>query len=162
MRKKIIETVNSLETKVDSVFLGYATCQSLAGIADELKVPVSMLSGSDCIEALLGTDDYDREKKICTGTWFSSPGWATEGRGGLVKELHLDSVEGVDPSFFMDILFASYERCLFIDPGIGNTEEFRSKSEIFASELGLRHDCRTCGTDGILKAFLKAKELANV
>jgi len=160
MKKTIIEKVNSLDGKVDVVFLGYAVCQSLQNVTAELKVPTIMLQGADCIDVLLGTDEYNREKKICAGTWFSSPGWAKEGINGLVKEFHLDSVEGVDPSFFLDLLFDSYERCLHIDTGVGNNEEYMQKSQEFADSLKLRLDCRKCGLGAIEDTIRKTKKLA--
>jgi hypothetical protein len=160
MKKVILEKVNALEGKLDAVFLGYAVCQSLKDITDALSIPTVMLPGADCIDALLGTDEYNREKKICAGTWFSSPGWAKEGINGLIKEMHLDSVEGVDPSFFLDILFDSYERCLHIDSGVGNNEEYTRLSKEFADHLKLRLDCRKCGLGTIEDAIKKTKEMA--
>ena len=159
MRDVIIEKVNSLKGKIDAVFLGYAICSSLENVTERFDVPAAMLPGADCIDALLGTEEYNREKKICAGTWFSSPGWANEGLNGLIKELHLDSMEGYDPSFFFDIIFASYERVLFIDTGIGNEEEYRRKSEDFASELKLGHDCRKCGLGRIQETIDRTKAL---
>lgn len=159
MRRTIVERVNALEGQVDAVLLGYALCNSLLNVTAEFKVPGVMLPGADCIDALLGTDEYNREKKICTGTWFCSPGWALEGTKGLIKELHLDSMEGYDPSFFFDIIFASYERTLFIDDGIGDEELYREKAREFSEELGLRLDCRTCGLDRIEDAVARVKEL---
>jgi len=159
MKAKIIERVNLLKGQVDAVFLGYAVCQSLQGVTKEFNVPAVMLPGADCIDALLTTDEYDAEKKICAGTWFSSPGWAKEGVAGLIKELHLDSVEGVDPQFFLDLMFDSYERCLFIDPGIGNTEEYKRKSEEVAKTLKLKHDCRVCNLKALENAIMETKKL---
>jgi hypothetical protein len=161
MRKVIIEKVNSLKGTADSVLLGYATCQSLIGITDVLEVPTATLQGADCIGVLLGAEEYEAEKKKCTGTWFSSPGWAEQGINGLIKELHLDSLEGYDPSYFLDLLFGSYERCLFIDPGIGGEELFLLQSEEFAASLKLRLECRKCGLDGIVDAVSRAKALAS-
>lgn len=160
MKRTIVEKVNSLKGSVDAVLLGYAICQSLEHVTEELEIPTVMLRGYDCIDTLLGADEYNGEKKLCTGTWFSSPGWAMEGINGLVKEFHLDSVEGYEPSFFLDILFDSYERCLFIDPGIGNEDVYMERSEEMAKELKLRHDCRKCDLSGIEDAIHKVKELA--
>ena len=160
MKEKVRDTVNSYEGKLDAVFLGYATCNSLENIECSLKVPTVMLKGADCIDVLLTPDEYDKEKKICTGTWFISPGWAEQGVNGLIKELHLDSVEGYDPDFFLDILFDSYQRCLFIDDGIGNSEYYKQKSEDVAKGLKLKLDCRKCNIDAIKEAIKKTKELA--
>lgn len=159
MKQTIIERVNSLKGSVDTVFLGYGTCQSLEGITDVLEVPTVMLSGADCIDVLLGAQEYAAEKRFCAGTWFSSPGWAEQGIDGLVKEFHLDSVEGVDYSFFLNLLFESYERCLFIDTGIGKRDYFEEKSQCVADELKLKHDCRKCDLRYIQQTIDKTKEL---
>ena len=160
MKRKIIETVNGYEGQLDAVFLGYAICNSLEGVTGCLKVPTVMLKGVDCIDVLLTPDEYAKEKKICTGTWFISPGWAEQGVNGLVKELHLDSVEGYEPEYFLDILFDSYKRCLFIDDGIGNSDYYRQKSEEVADGLKLRLDCRECSLDAIRSAIEETKRLA--
>ena len=52
-RSTVIEKVNSLEGKVDAVFLGYAIRQSLKGVKDELRVPTVIVDADDCIGALL-------------------------------------------------------------------------------------------------------------
>ena len=160
MKQRIIETVNKYEGQVDAMFLGYATCQSLDGVTSLLNVPTVMLRGADCIDVLLTPPEYTREKKICTGTWFITPGWAEEGINGLVKEFHLDSVEGMDPQFFLDLLFDSYQRCLFIDDGIGNEDYYREKSEDVAKQLKLKLDYRKCGLSGLTDAIAQTKELA--
>lgn len=160
LKSRVVETVNKYEGQVDAVFLGYATCQSLDGVTELLKVPTAMLQGADCIDVLLTPKEYVNEKKICAGTWFISPGWAEQGVDGLVKELHLDSVEGIDPQFFLDMLFDSYQRCLYIDDGIGNEEYYRKKSEEVAKQLKLKLNCRTCGLSGIKDAIERTKELA--
>jgi hypothetical protein len=120
-----------------------------------------MLKGADCIDVLLTTQEYNAEKRKCSGTWFVSPGWAIEGVNGLIKEFHLDSVEGVDPQFFLDILFDSYQRCLFIDDGIGDEEYYQKKSEEVAQQLKLRHDCRKCDLRGLIEKIKETKELAS-
>lgn len=160
LKSRVVETVNKYEGQVDAVFLGYATCQSLDGVTELLKVPTAMLQGADCIDVLLTPKEYVNEKKICAGTWFISPGWAEQGVDGLIKELHLDSVEGIDPQFFLDMLFDSYQRCLYIDDGIGNEEYYRKKSEEVAKQLKLKLNCRTCGLNGIKEAIERTKELA--
>ncbi|MDD3232842.1 MAG: DUF1638 domain-containing protein [Candidatus Methanomethylophilus sp.] len=159
MRNTIIDRINAIVGQVDAVFLGYARCDSLDDIDKAVKVPTVKIAGSDCIEALLGPKEYYAEKKKCAGTWFSSPGWSEQGVNGLIKEFHLDCMEGYDPQFFLDVLFQSYERCLFIDPGIGNTAEYRQESEDVAKTLKLKHDCRTCGLDNLKAAIAATEEL---
>ncbi|MDR0508293.1 MAG: DUF1638 domain-containing protein [Candidatus Methanoplasma sp.] len=161
MREKLLEKVNALKGEVDAVLLGYAVCQSLGGFTEAVDIPTVMFDGDDCICVLLGANEYTREKKICAGTWFSSPGWAREGMDGIVKELHLDSVEGVDPMFFMDMMFDSYERCLYIDTGVKDEKgEYLAKSKDFANQLRLRHDERKCGLSALENAIKKVKALA--
>jgi len=161
MRAKLIEKINALEGQVDAVLLGYAICQSLGGVTEVVNVPTVMLEGDDCICVLLGASEYTREKKVCPGTWFSSPGWAREGMDGLIKEMHLDSVEGVDPMFFADMLFESYERCLYIDTGVKDEDgEYHRKSEVFAGQLRLKHDERKCDLKNLEKKIAEVKQLA--
>ena len=162
MREKLIEKVNALKGQVDVVLLGYAICQSLGNFPEAVEVPTVMFEGDDCICVFLGPKEYTREKKICTGTWFSSPGWAREGVEGMVKEMHLDSVEGMDPMIFMDMLFESYERCLYIDTGVENACDcdYLARSKEFAEKLRLRHDERKCDLKALEDLIKKAKDLA--
>ena len=160
MRDVIIQEVNEMLPRVDAVLLGYSVCSSLENIESRFSKPVIKLPGADCIDALLGSGEYEREKKICCGTWFNSPGWAEEGTEGMIREMHLDSVEGYEPQFFLDMLFASYERVLFIDPGIGNEKEYKAKSEVVAQQLKLRHDCRKCDLRQFEETIRKVKEAA--
>ena len=160
IRKKLIEKVNALKGKVDVVILGYAICQSLGGFTEAVDVPTVMFEGDDCISVLLGSKEYMRERKICAGTWFSSPGWAREGMDGLVKEMHLDSIESMDPMMFMDMLFDSYERCLFIDTGVKGECDYLKRSKEFADKLKLRHDERKCGLKAFEDIIKSAKDLA--
>ncbi|MDR0777922.1 MAG: DUF1638 domain-containing protein [Methanomassiliicoccaceae archaeon] len=162
MKEKLLEKVNALKGQVDAVLLGYAVCQSLGGFPEAVDVPTVMLDGDDCICVLLGAKDYTCEKKICAGTWFSSPGWAREGMDGLIKEMHLDCIEGMDPMIFADMLFESYERCLYIDTGVKNKADcdYLARSKEFAGQLRLRHDERKCDLTGLESAIRKVKELA--
>ena len=162
MREKLQEKVDALEGQVDVVILGYAVCQSLGGFPNTAKVPTVMFDGDDCICVFLGAKEYNNEKKICAGTWFSSPGWAREGMTGLIKEMHLDSVEGVDPMEFVEMLFDSYERCLYIDTGVPDEDgEYIRQSKVFADQLKLRHDERSCDLSAFTNIIKKAKDLAN-
>jgi len=163
MREKVIEAVDRLEGKVDAVLIGYATCQSLGGLYNAVKVPAVMLEGDDCISVLLGPLRYAEEKAVCTGTWFSTPGWAEQGMPAVIKELHLDSLidEGYAPDFFLDMIFDAYKRCLYVDTGIGDLEKRQSLSIDFAQQLKLPHQC-TCGTlENLTQAIHRTKALAS-
>ncbi|HOE52143.1 MAG TPA: DUF1638 domain-containing protein [Methanomassiliicoccales archaeon] len=162
LRAKVLDKVNALQGKADAVFLGYATCQSLSGITAHLKVPTVMLDGDDCIAAVLGPVEYARQKSLCGGTWFNTPGWALRGIDGAIKELHLDSMvdQGYEPKYFLDMLFENYERCLYVDTDVGDGERYERLSRKFAEELGLRHENRPCGTANLAKFLVRAREMA--
>jgi hypothetical protein len=162
LKATVKEKVNLLKGKVDAVFLGYAICQSLRDVTKEVEVPTAMLESDDCIGTLITPGEYEREKRRCTGTWFSSPGWAELGVDGAVKELHLDSMkdQGYDPMYFLKMLFEGYSRCLYIYTGVEDEEHYRTKSEGFASSLNLKHECRACDLRVLEKALLQAKDLA--
>jgi hypothetical protein len=162
LKATVIEKVNSLEGKVDAVFLGYATCQSLKGVREELRVPTVMLDADDCIGALLSPLRYAEEKRKVTGTWFNTSGWAEMGLKGVIKELRLDSAveQGYEPMYFVKIIFSGYSRCLFIDTGVGERERYQGLSEEFSDQVGLKHECTSCGLDALQKAWEDTKALA--
>jgi hypothetical protein len=160
MKKLIIEKVNALHSEVDAVLLGYATCQSLQGVTDVFKVPAVMLPGADCIEVLLSPDGVKEEKKKCVFTWFASPGWAVQGVPGLIEQFHLDSAEGYEPQYFLDLMFESYQRCLFINSGIGNDEFYHQKAKDMADGLKLKLDTRSGSLERIKECIVQVKELA--
>jgi hypothetical protein len=162
LKATVIEKVNSLEGKVDAVFLGYAICQSLKGVKEELRVPTVMLDADDCIGALLSPLRYAEEKRKVTGTWFNTSGWAEMGLKGVIKELRLDSAieQGYEPMYFVKMLFEGYSRCLYIDTGVAEGEHFKGLSEEFSDQLGLRHECTSCGLDALVKAWEDTKALA--
>jgi hypothetical protein len=162
MKQTVIEKVNALEGKVDAVLLGYAICQSLKGVTKEVKVPTVMLEGDDCIATLLTPAGYAEEKRIATGTWFNSPGWAELGKKGVIRELHLDSMvdEGYDPMYFLHTIFNGYSRCLFIDTGVGEKDRFEGLSKEFAKDLNLAHHSRTCSLVLFEEALQTTKKLA--
>jgi len=163
LKSKVSETVNALKGKVDAVFLGYGICQSLTGITSQLEVPTAMLQADDCIGAFLTPSEYEREKRVCAGTWFLSPGWAELGWDGVVKELRLDldrlKARGYDPMYFMRKLFQGYSRCLFIDTGVPEREKYEALSLDFAQKLNLRLDCRSCTLALLKNALRETKEL---
>lgn len=162
LRAKVLEKVNSLKGTVDSVFLGYGICQSLRDIPMTLDVPTAMLEADDCIGTLITPLEYEREKRVCVGTWFSTPGWAELGVDGVIKELHLDCVkdQGYDPMYFLRTLFEGYSRCLYVRTGVEAEDQYLEKSKAFAATLNLRHECRDCNLKVLSKALAEAKRLA--
>lgn len=162
LKAKVKDKVSALKGKVDAVFLGYAICQSLRGVTKELDVPTAMLEADDCIAAFLTPVEYEKEKRRCTGTWFSSPGWAELGAQGAIKELHLDCMkdQGYDPMYFMKMLFTGYSRCLYISTNVDDEQQYVEKSKSFAELLNLRHECRGCDMRVLEKALARSRELA--
>ncbi len=162
LKQKVTEKVESLRGKVDAVLLGYAVCQSLKGVTKQLPLPTVMLESDDCIGVLITPEEYEREKRCCTGTWFSSPGWAELGFEGAVKELHLDSMksEGYEPLFFLRMIFAGYKRSLYIDTHTGDREVYVAKAKDFSDRLELRHEERDCNLRELTKAIARVKKLA--
>ncbi|MDD1755452.1 MAG: DUF1638 domain-containing protein [Methanomassiliicoccales archaeon] len=162
LKATVKDKVNALKGKVDAVFLGYAICQSLRDVDKEVSIPTSMLESDDCIGAFITPLEYEKEKRKCTGTWFSSPGWAELGVEGAIKELHLDSMkdQGYDPMYFMKMLFEGYSRCLYIYTGVEDEGHYTAKSEDFAKSLNLRHECRSCDMRVLERALSRAKDLA--
>jgi hypothetical protein len=162
MRRILVEKVNALEGRADAVFLGYAVCQSLQGLPDEVNVPTVMLECEDCIAALLGPDRYSREKHCGQITWFYPSGWAKYGMEGVVQLFHLDSAreQGYEPTYFLKLMFDGFKRCLFIDTGAGDMQKCECNSRRFAKTLDLRHES-TIGTLAHLSAALaQTREIA--
>ncbi len=147
MRKVLVDKINTLEGKVDLVFLGYAYCQSLRGLPEEVRVPVVMLEQEDCIACLLGPEEYSNQKRCGKITWFYPSGWAKYGAEGMVRLFKLDIMrqEGYEPEYFLKMMFEGFSRCLFIDTGEGNVSASEENSVQFAQKLGLKHE-RTKGT----------------
>lgn len=162
MRRTVIEKVDALEGQVDAVFIGYATCSSLKDLPGAVRVPSVMLDGDDCVAVLISPEEYAREKKACAGTWFSSPGWAEQGLGGVIKALHLDSMEseGYDAMYFLDLMFDGYSRCLYVDTGVCGSDECECMSRRFAEALRLRHDCRAGDLSRLAESIQRTKQLA--
>ena len=146
MKSKILEVIDDVKKDVDGILIGYAVCQALENFTDEIDMPAAMIKGVDC---------------MCTGTWFSTPGWAEIGKEGIIKELHLDELEdqGYPADFFMDVVFESYSRCLYIDTGVDNDGSYQVLSEKFADELGFKHECRKGSISNIEKAISELKKL---
>ncbi len=161
LRRTVEEKINALEGRVDVVLLGYGTCRSLHNISHRLRVPIVMLDGDDCIEILLGKEEYAKELKRCAGTWFAIPSIAEKGQEYVVGSLNLDKYEGeYEPSMFVNMVFENYSRCLYINTGVEDREQCKEKSKQFAEQHKLQHEAR-CGTiTNVFIGFNQAKLLA--
>ncbi len=48
LKRAVVEHVNALAGKVDAVFLGFGTCNSLKDVCKELVVPTVTIEADDC------------------------------------------------------------------------------------------------------------------
>ena len=169
LKKAVVDKVNSLEGKVDAVFLGYGICQSLKDITKRMRVPTVQLKEDDCIGALITSEEYERERKICAGTMFHTPAFCEMGEAWFEKDMMKKLTEeqlkdfheqGYDTMWFLRTLFNGYSRTLFIDTGVGDKEHYLALSRKFAAKLDMRHECRDGTLEVIKDALRRTKELA--
>ena len=169
LKKAVVDKVNSLEGKVDAVFLGYGICQSLKDITKKMRVPTVQLREDDCVGVLITSEEYERERKVCAGTMFHTPAFCEMGEAWFEKDMKKKMSEeqlkefhdqGYDTMWFLRTLFNGYSRTLFIDTGIGDREHYLALSREFATKLDMRHECRYGTLDVIKDALRRTKELA--
>jgi hypothetical protein len=164
LKGAVVERVNALQGKVDAVFLGFGTCNSLKDVCKELVVPTVTIEADDCVGALLTNEEYAREKKVCAGTLFAIPFVSEMGIEYFEKELDSKMPDhdqlGLDSQWFLDMLFDGYSRLLHVDTGVGDRQALQRSSKEMADRLGLRYEERE-GTLQILKDCLqRTKALA--
>jgi hypothetical protein len=166
LRNAVVERINALEGRVDAVLLGYGVCNSLKDVTSIVRVPTVRFDVDDCVGCLMTTAEYNRERRICAGTFFATPAFCDMGTEWFKKELrkNMPNYEelGIDERWFLERMFDGYSRVLFIDPGIGGREELEAKSRQFALDLKLRHESRDGTLDVIRGALDEAKMLAVV
>ena len=169
LKKAVVDKVNSLEGKVDAVFLGYGICQSLKDITKRMRVPTVQLKEDDCIGALITSEEYERERKACAGTMFHTPAFCEMGEAWFEKDMQKKMTEeqlkefqeqGYDTMWFLRTLFNGYSRTLFIDTGVGDREHYLALSREFAAKLDMRHESRDGTLEVIKDALRRTKELA--
>ncbi|MGE5379265.1 MAG: DUF1638 domain-containing protein, partial [Candidatus Saccharibacteria bacterium] len=162
LKKAIMDKISQLEGKVDLLFLGYAHCQALKGLPQQVKLPVVMLEQEDCIASLLSTERYHAEKKKGGITWFYPAGWAKYGMPGVINlfELNRVNTDEYDPNFFLKLMFDGFSRCLFIETGVGDAPTCRCHSQQFARNLNLEHEETVGSLHLLLEAWNNTKALA--
>jgi len=165
LKRAVVEHVNALQGKVDAVFLGFGTCNSLKDVRKELVVPTVTIEADDCVGALLTNDEYAREKRVCAGTLFAIPFVSEMGTEYFEKELYskMPNYEelGVDAQWFLDMLFGGYSRVLLVDTGVGDREDLRSRSMDMAEHLKLRYEERQGTLQGLRDCLQQTKSLAS-
>ena len=164
LKRAVVEHVNALAGKVDAVFLGFGTCNSLKDVCKELVVPTVTIEADDCVGALLTNEEYAREKKVCAGTLFAIPFVSEMGTEYFEKELYSKMPNyqelGVDAQWFLDMLFGGYSRVLLVDTGVGDREDLRSRSRDMADRLRLRYEERQGTLQGLRDCLQRTKTLA--
>jgi hypothetical protein len=162
LRQSLMERITALDGRADALFLGYAHCQALKGLPDQIKLPTVMLDTEDCISALLTTEVYHMEKNNGGITWFLPTGWAKYGSEGMIKLFKLDEMSalGYTPDYFLKIMFNGFSRCLYIDTGAGDVGSAEEYSRELAERLSLRHERMTGSLSMIEEAIARTKELA--
>ena len=170
LKRVVVEKVNSLKGRVDAVFLGYGICQSLKGITSKMEVPTVMLAEDDCVGVLITSEEYEKERKKCAGTWYATPFFCEMGESWFDKKLNKElgeeqakalEAQGYDTMWFLHQLFDGYSRALFIDTRVGDREYFESLSKRFAAKLNLKHECREGTLDVLREGLRRTRELAN-
>ena len=165
LKRAVVEHVNALQGKVDAVFLGFGTCNSLKDVRKELVVPTVTIEADDCVGALLTNEEYAREKRVCAGTLFAIPFVSEMGTEYFEKELYskMPNYEelGVDAQWFLDMLFGGYSRVLLVDTGVGDREDLRSRSMDMAEHLKLRYEERQGTLQGLRDCLQQTKSLAS-
>lgn len=164
LKRAVVEHVNALQGKVDAVFLGFGTCNSLKDVRRELVVPTVTIEADDCVGALLTNEEYAREKKVCAGTLFAIPFVSEMGTEYFEKEFYSKMPNyqelGVDAQWYLDMLFGGYSRVLLVDTGVGAREDLRSRSRDLADRLRLRYEERQGTLQGLRDCLQRTKTLA--
>jgi len=165
LKRAVVEHVNALQEKVDAVFLGFGTCNSLKDVGNELSVPMVTIEADDCVGALLTNEEYAMERKVCAGTLFAIPFISEMGTEYFEKELKSKMPDyeelGVDAQWFLEIMFDGYSRLLHVDTGVGDAEALQRRSMDMADRLKLRYEERQ-GTLQVLRDRLQdTKDLAS-
>ena len=163
LKAAVVQKVNSLEGKVDAVLLGYGTCQSLKDIVNELKVPTVMFRGDDCVGVFLTQEEYDRERKVCAGTFYATPYFAERGTEFFTAKWDKqmgEAAKDFDAMTMLKMMFDGYSRSLYIHT-TGDRDHFECCAKKFADDLSLKFESRD-GTLNVMKeAIVQVKELAS-
>jgi hypothetical protein len=135
-----------------------------------MEVPTVMLAEDDCVGVLLTSEEYEKERKKCAGTWYATPFFCEMGESWFDKKLNKElgeeqakalEAQGYDTMWFLHQLFDGYSRALFIDTRVGDREYFESLSKRFAAKLNLKHECREGTLDVLREGLRRTRELAN-
>ncbi|HWQ40733.1 MAG TPA: DUF1638 domain-containing protein [Desulfosporosinus sp.] len=125
------------DTEHDTLLFGYGLCSY--GVVDlhserhTLVIP----RVHDCISILMGAREiYNREFVKCPGTIYLSKGWIDQGAEPLAEFKRYSESYGEESSQWMiDTQYSNYQRVVFIDTGVGNSEELAKYSSEVAKYI---------------------------
>jgi hypothetical protein len=101
------------------------------------------------VGALITSEEYERERKVCAGTRFHTPAFCEMSEEWFEKDMRKKMSEeqmkdfldqGYDTMWFLRTPFNGYSRTLFIDTGIGDIKHYLELTREFAAklEIGMR------------------------
>jgi hypothetical protein len=157
LKDKVVQTIEEIKDKCDIVLVGYGLCQSLKDLSKFVSVDILKPNNDDCISIMLTDERYRSELKKEAGTYFMTPGWCDQGLENFQKNLRINEVakkRGLNSDFFLKLLFKNYTRVLYIDTGVGNSQEFERKAKEVAKKLKLKFE-KTSGSLIIFENLLK-------
>lgn len=121
----------------DTLLFGYGLCSygvvNLHSERHTLVIP----RVHDCISILMGARQiYDREFEKCPGSIYLSKGWIDQGAEPLAEFKRYAETYGEENAQWMiDAQYSNYQRVVFIDTGVGNSEELAKYSSEVAKYI---------------------------
>ncbi|HSV42871.1 MAG TPA: DUF1638 domain-containing protein, partial [Methanomassiliicoccales archaeon] len=123
--------------------------------------PTVRFHGDDCVGVYLTQAEYDKERKVCAGTFYATPYFAQMGWDYFdrrFKEQMGEMADGIDTKYIMEMLFNGYSRSLYVHT-IGDRDHFEALARHFAEQLDLRYESRDGTLSVIEDALRKVKEI---
>jgi len=131
LAEELKATLDGLSGSFNYFIIIYGHCHP--HISDILgNYPVERIKASNCVEMILGKEDYNNELRKEPGTFFLTPGWCKIWRDMFIDWLKLNNK-------FEKVLFKNYKRALFIDVGI-TAEKYLSEAKNFADHFSLQFE----------------------
>jgi hypothetical protein len=129
LAEELKTTLDGLSASFNYFIIIYGHCYP--NMSELLETfPAERVKASNCVEMILGKEDYNNELLKEPGTFFLTPGWCK-----IWRDMFTDWLKSKNK--FEKVLFKNYKRALFIDVGI-NTELYRSEAKDFADHFSLQ------------------------
>jgi len=113
------------DTEHDTLLFGYGLCSYGVVNLHSLRHTLVIPRVHDCISILMGSREiYNREFEKCPGTIYLSKGWIDQGAEPLAEfKRHTETYGEENSQWMIDTQYSNYKRVVFIDTGVGNTDE---------------------------------------